>query len=134
MPTRPRRLDDERREALHPPVDGDVVDVDAAFGKQLLHVAVRQAATQVPTHRQQDHARREPVPNERRRLAKAVTAKHHGTLRPHPISQHNRAITPPSLADTRKLLAAADDHDVELAAEGSLFGRWAERRFARRGC
>jgi hypothetical protein len=28
------------REALDPPVDGDVVDLDAAFGQQLLDVAV----------------------------------------------------------------------------------------------
>ena len=29
-----RRLDDERGEALHPPVDGDVINLDAAFGER----------------------------------------------------------------------------------------------------
>jgi len=32
----PGRVDDQRREALHPPVQGDVVDVDAALGQELL--------------------------------------------------------------------------------------------------
>jgi hypothetical protein len=31
-----------RCEPLHPPVDRDVVDLDAAFRQELLHVAVRQ--------------------------------------------------------------------------------------------
>ena len=42
MPTGPGRLGQQRRESLHPAVDGDVVDRDAAFGEQLLDVAVRQ--------------------------------------------------------------------------------------------
>ena len=29
------RLDEQRREALHPPVQGDVVDFDSAFGEEL---------------------------------------------------------------------------------------------------
>jgi hypothetical protein len=45
---------------------GDVVDIDAALGQQLLHVAVGQAEPQVPAHRQHDHLRREPEPRERR--------------------------------------------------------------------
>ena len=40
MPAGPGRLGQQRRESLHPAVDGDVVDLDAAFGKQLLDVAV----------------------------------------------------------------------------------------------
>jgi hypothetical protein len=31
----------QRREPLHPSVDGDVVDLDPAFSQQLLNVAVR---------------------------------------------------------------------------------------------
>jgi hypothetical protein len=31
------------REPLHPPIDGDVVDVAPAFGEQLFNVAVGQA-------------------------------------------------------------------------------------------
>jgi integrase len=33
-----------------------------------------------------------------------------------PPKLRTKEITPPSLADTRKLLATADDYDVELAA------------------
>jgi hypothetical protein len=33
---------EQRRESLHPPVDGDVVDVDAALGEQFFDVAVGQ--------------------------------------------------------------------------------------------
>jgi hypothetical protein len=32
-----------RREAHHPPVDGDVVDLDTSLDKQLFDVAIRQA-------------------------------------------------------------------------------------------
>jgi hypothetical protein len=32
-----------------------MVDLDAAFGEQLLDVAVRQRETQVPAHREDDH-------------------------------------------------------------------------------
>jgi len=35
---------------LHPPVQGDVVDLDAAFGQELLEVAVRQSVPEVPAH------------------------------------------------------------------------------------
>jgi hypothetical protein len=52
----------KRREPLHPPVDGDVVDLDAAFGEQLLDVAVGEAEAQVPADRQHDHIRREAEP------------------------------------------------------------------------
>ena len=45
---------------MHPPVDGDVVDVDPAFGEQLLDVAIRQAVTQVPAHRDRDDLRWKP--------------------------------------------------------------------------
>jgi len=38
----PGRVGQQRGEPLHPPVDGDVVDLDAALGEQLLVIAVRQ--------------------------------------------------------------------------------------------
>jgi hypothetical protein len=50
-----------RRERLHPPVDRHVIHLDAALGKQLLHVAVGQAITQVPAHRNRDHLTRKPI-------------------------------------------------------------------------
>jgi hypothetical protein len=43
MPARPSNLSHQWREPLHPAVDGDVVDLDAPFGEQLLDVAVGQA-------------------------------------------------------------------------------------------
>jgi hypothetical protein len=68
---------------LYPSVDGDVVDVDASFGKQFLDIALGQPVAEVPPHRQQDHLRREPKPCERRRVRTAAT-NHPGTLRPAP--------------------------------------------------
>src|SRR6266545_4087013 len=55
MPTGSGGLGQQRREPLDPAVDGDVIDVDAAFGEQLLDVAVRQREAQVPADRQHDH-------------------------------------------------------------------------------
>jgi hypothetical protein len=46
--TGPGRVDQQRREPLHPALDGDVVDRDAAFGQQLFDVSVRQAIPHVP--------------------------------------------------------------------------------------
>jgi hypothetical protein len=36
----PGGLGEQAREPLHPPVDGDVVDLDTAFGEEFLDVAV----------------------------------------------------------------------------------------------
>jgi hypothetical protein len=54
------------REALHPPVDAEVVDLDATLDQQLLHITVGQAETQVPPDRGHDHVNREPEPGEHR--------------------------------------------------------------------
>jgi hypothetical protein len=59
------RVDQRRCEALHPPVQGDVIDVAAALGEELLEVSVRQAKSEIPTHRQHDHLGREPEAHER---------------------------------------------------------------------
>ncbi len=37
---RPRRVDQQRCEPLHPAVQRDVIDCDAAFGEQFLQVSV----------------------------------------------------------------------------------------------
>jgi hypothetical protein len=55
VPTGPGSLDQQRREAADPAIDGGVVDLDAALGEQLLDVAVRQREAQVPAHREDDH-------------------------------------------------------------------------------
>jgi hypothetical protein len=59
MPTGSGGLGQQRREPLGPAVDGDVIDLDAAFGEQLLDVAVRQREAQGPADRQHDHVGRE---------------------------------------------------------------------------
>jgi len=66
--TTPRtgRLDQQRREALHPPKHTDVIDLDPSFDQELFHVAIRQPITQIPTNREDDHLGRVPESLERR--------------------------------------------------------------------
>ena len=78
--TRPSRVDQQRREALNPSVDRDVVDFDPTFGQQLLDVSIRQSVAEIPADRQQDHLRREPIANKGRGLSLVVT------IRPHTIA------------------------------------------------
>jgi hypothetical protein len=59
VPAGPSGLSEQRREPLHPPVDGDVVDLNAALGKQLLEVAVGQPEAQVPADGKDDDVGRE---------------------------------------------------------------------------
>jgi len=42
VPSRPGCVDQQRREALHPAIEGDVIDLDAPLGEQLLEVPVGQ--------------------------------------------------------------------------------------------
>jgi hypothetical protein len=51
LPARPGGLGELWSEALHPSVDGDVIDGDAALGQQFLNVPVGQAIPQVPADR-----------------------------------------------------------------------------------
>src|SRR6266567_5918966 len=67
---RPGSLDELRGETLYPPVDGDVIDGDAALGRQLLNIPVGQAIPQVPPDRDRDHLRREPETSEDRGRAR----------------------------------------------------------------
>ena len=39
-------------EALNPAVDGDVINVDAAFGEEFFDIAVRESVTEVPANSQ----------------------------------------------------------------------------------
>jgi hypothetical protein len=55
VPARASGLGQQRREPLEPPVDGDVVDLDAALGKQLLDITIGQAKAQVPADGNDDH-------------------------------------------------------------------------------
>ena len=97
---RPGRVGQERREALHPPVDGDVVDLDATLGEEFLDVAIGQPVAQVPAHREHDHLGREPEAFERRarnRGDRVTTTRHHPatlTARPDPPPTQQSQTTP----------------------------------------
>ena len=60
------RLDEQRGEPPDPPVHRHVVHLDAAFGEQLLDVAVGQPEPEVPADSQRDDFRREAEPGELR--------------------------------------------------------------------
>ena len=55
MPAGASSLGQQRREAQHPPVDSDVVNLNAAFDQELLDVAVGQAEAQVPADREHNY-------------------------------------------------------------------------------
>jgi hypothetical protein len=51
----PSRVDQQGREPLHPPIQGDVVHFDATLGKKLFEVPVGQPVPEVPAHRVPSH-------------------------------------------------------------------------------
>jgi hypothetical protein len=75
--TRPGSVDQQRREALDPSVDGHVVNVNSSFGHEFFDVSIGEAVTQVPAHRQQDHLWREPIASERNGLIFIATIYPH---------------------------------------------------------
>jgi hypothetical protein len=81
-------LDELQGEALHPPVNGDVINGYTALGQQLLDIPVRQAIAQVPPDRDRDHSRRKPEASEDRGRA---MCSHRTSLRPSAIDQRNSA-------------------------------------------
>jgi hypothetical protein len=88
----------QRREPLHPPVDGGVVDVDAALAEELLDVAVGQPEAQVPADREHDHVGREakagesgPHSGSRARAAAGSHASSLATRRRSPRTQQCRS-------------------------------------------
>src|SRR5712691_8094736 len=84
---RPGSRGEQRREALHPPEHGHVVDLDATFGEQFFDVAVRQAVPEVPAHRENDDLGREAEPGKgrtRNRVDPAgMRSEHAATLTGH---------------------------------------------------
>ena len=82
MTARAGGLDELRGETLYPPVDGDVVNGNAALGEQLFDVTVGQAVPQVPPDRERDHLRGEPEACEAEVVRRAVTR---------PVSGHPRS-------------------------------------------
>jgi hypothetical protein len=73
VPARACRIREQRREALHPPEDADVVNLHAALGQQLFNIAIREPITEVPAHCQHDHLPRKPEAGERRRWRQGRT-------------------------------------------------------------
>jgi Family of unknown function (DUF5999) len=69
MPQRADRVGGQRGDPLHPPIDRHVINLDAALGQQLLHVAIAEPVAQIPAHRDRDHLGREPERGERDRSA-----------------------------------------------------------------
>jgi len=62
MPAGSGRVDQQRGESLHPTIDGHVINVDTAFGQQLLDISVRQPVPQISAHSNHDHTRRNRNP------------------------------------------------------------------------
>jgi hypothetical protein len=83
VPAGPGGIGEQRGESLHPPVDRDVIDGDAALGQQLLHVPVRESVTQLPADSDRDHFRREPEPGKRRPVDAVTGCSRRST---HPLS------------------------------------------------
>jgi hypothetical protein len=88
--TRPSSVDEKRREALYPSVDGDMVDFGASFGQEFFDVSVGKSVAQIPTHRQQDHLRREPIA----RKCRPIERWRNDTTVAHPHSLADRARDP----------------------------------------
>jgi hypothetical protein len=65
MLARACRVRQQRREALHPAEDADMVNLDAPLRHGFFDVTVGEPETQIPAHRQDDHLRWEPEPGER---------------------------------------------------------------------
>jgi hypothetical protein len=62
VPARPGGVNEQWREPLHPPVHGDVIDLDPPLGQELFHVAVREPEPQISTHREDDDLGRKRNP------------------------------------------------------------------------
>jgi hypothetical protein len=64
MTAEPGGLDELRREPLDPPVDGHVIDSDAALSQQFFHIAVGQSVPLVQPDGDRDHLPRKPEASE----------------------------------------------------------------------
>ena len=61
VPSRACRVDELKRDRLHPPVHRHVINSDAALGQHFLHIGVEQAVAQLPAHLDRDHLPRQAV-------------------------------------------------------------------------
>ena len=62
LPVPSRSLSEERKEALHPPIDRALVNEDAALGQPLADFGVTEPLTHVPADRQRDDVVGEGTP------------------------------------------------------------------------
>ena len=62
VPAGSGRINQQWGEPVHPAINRDVIDGDAALSQQLLDVTVRQAVPQIPPDRHQDHVWRNRKP------------------------------------------------------------------------
>jgi hypothetical protein len=62
----PGSVGQQRGEPLHPPEDGDMVDLHTALDQQFFHVAIGQIEPQIPADRDDDHLWWESESGERR--------------------------------------------------------------------
>jgi hypothetical protein len=100
---RTRGVDELRREGLHPPIHPHVINLDAALGQQLLHVAVRQPVAQISAHCHRDHLSREAVAGRSRRARPRID---------HPISLPTRGAAQPT---------QQTPHEQDATGQGALF-------------
>jgi hypothetical protein len=144
------RLDELRGEPLHLPVDGDVVNGDAALGHQLLDVPVGQAIAQVPATASEITSRGNRKPAKTEVVPRAVT----GPVSSHPRSpnatvprHHPRRTRLPGWAAALDARAARRDrqvsrrrsplfsrHGVKLWCHSSITSRLTPRATGMRGC
>jgi hypothetical protein len=89
-------------------IDGHVIDGDAPFGQQLLHLAIREPVAQIPSHRHHD-LRREPDTSEAR-----PRRGDSGRARPHQPSLPARRGDPPRTVPTQVRTTAARRAQAQL--------------------
>jgi hypothetical protein len=85
----------QRREALHPAVHRDVVDLDAALSQKFLYIAIGQPEAQIPADRQHDDVGWEAEAGEGRPWdrSKARSSSHAGSLTSQaPLRERNSAV------------------------------------------
>ena len=92
VPTRPRSLDELRGEALHPPVDGHVINSDTALGQQFLDISRtgHTASTSGP------RPRSSPAGTGNQRRPRSYEARSPDQSPASPIGQRKRAPCTPS--------------------------------------
>jgi hypothetical protein len=95
--TRTRRIDHQRREALHPPIDRHLINIDATLSEQYFDIAARQAVTQIPAHRQRDHVGRDPNPANNGKWDGNNEPPKHATPAPDPPTQLCQPRSPPDI-------------------------------------